>query len=145
MARIARARATSKAAALALLAALAAGCATPYPDVAGARQSWEGATYEDVVLAWGAPARSATLAEGREARTWVNEINTSRGILYPSVGIFGGSGNVGVGVGVGTSTPFGRELQRCERTLVFQDGRVVEQTWSGADEYCRTFNRRQAS
>ena len=149
MARIARARGyrsrgsrlTRSAASLALAAALAA-CATSPPDLAKAKQSWQGAAYDDVVLAWGAPARSTTLSDGRKAHTWVNEVNRSRGEFYPSVGIFGGSGNVGVGVGVGTSYPFGRELMRCERTLVFGEGRVAEQTWTGPDEYCETFKKR---
>lgn len=123
------------------LAALAA-CATSPPDVAAAKASWSGAAYEDVVKLWGAPARSTTFADGRVAHTWASEINTQRGQFYPSVGIFGGSGNVGVGVGVGTSMPFGSELKRCERTLVFSDGKVVEQTWSGPDDYCDTFKRR---
>ena len=94
-----------------------------------------------MVRAWGAPARSTTLEGDRQAHTWVSEAQTSRGFLYPSVGIFGGSGNVGVGVGVGAGTPLGSELKRCERTLIFSGGQVVDQTWNGADEYCRTFGR----
>lgn len=91
---------------------------------------------------WGAPARSATLAEGREARTWVSEVNRARGVIYPSVGVFGSTGgNVGVGVGVGSSAPFGEELQRCERTLIFAGDRVTEQAWSGPEQYCATFRR----
>jgi len=133
--RIARALASS------LLLALAA-CATSPPDVPAAKASWQGASYDDVVLLWGAPARSTTLSGGRAAHTWVSEINTSRGQFYPSVGIFGGSGNVGVGIGVGTSMPFGAELKRCERTLVFAEGKVAEQTWTGPDEYCDTFKKR---
>jgi len=35
----------------------------------------------------------------------------------------------------------GGEPARCERTLVFKDGRVVEQTWLGSAEYCSTFRR----
>jgi len=35
----------------------------------------------------------------------------------------------------------GGEPVRCERTLVFKDGRVDEQTWQGPAEYCRTFGR----
>lgn len=139
MARIARARASSLI--LAVAAALAA-CATSPPDIPAAKASWQGAAYDDVVLLWGAPARSTTLSDGRPAHTWVNEINSSRGQFYPSVGIFGGSGNVGVGVGVGTSMPFGNELKRCERTLVFSEGKVVEQIWAGPDDYCETFKKR---
>ena len=98
--------------------------------------------YDDVVRLWGAPARSTTLSDGRPAHTWVNEIAASRGQFYPSVGIFGGGGNVGVGVGVGTSYPFGNELKRCERTLVFSEGKVAEQIWAGPDDYCDTFKKR---
>ncbi|MGQ0546680.1 MAG: hypothetical protein ACT4P3_15310 [Betaproteobacteria bacterium] len=119
-----------------------AGCATSPPDVAAAKASWQGRSYDDVVLLWGAPARSTTLSGGRAAHTWVNEVSTSRGQFYPSVGIFGGGGNVGVGVGVGTSVPFGAELKRCERTLVFAEGKVAEQTWTGPDDYCDTFKKR---
>jgi hypothetical protein len=127
--------------AVALALALAA-CATPAAHVAQARQTWQGAAYEDVVRAWGVPARGTTLAEGREARTWVSEVNRSRGVLYPSVGVFGGSGNVGVGVGVGASTPFGQEIERCERTLVFAGDRVVEAgPWTGPETYCASFGR----
>jgi hypothetical protein len=50
---------------------------------------------------------------------------------------------VGVGVGVGGSIfgPSG-ELARCERTLVFKQGRVVGEDWKGDDELCRRFVRR---
>jgi hypothetical protein len=95
-----------------------------------------------VVLLWGAPRASTALSDGRTAHTWVNEVNTSRGTFYPSVGIFGGGGNVGVGVGVGTSMPFGSDLKRCERTLVFADNKVVDQSWNGPDDYCETFRKR---
>ena len=128
--------------AAAALAALLAACATTPPDMAGTRASWQGTAYDDVVRLWGAPHRSTTLSDGRPAHTWVNEVNTQRGTFYPSVGIFGGGGNVGVGVGVGTSMPFGNDLKRCERTLVFQDGKVVEQIWAGPDDYCDTFKKR---
>lgn len=117
-------------------------CAAPGADLAAARQSWEGASYEDIVRAWGAPARSTTLADGREVRTWVSERRSSRGVIYPSVGVYGGGGNVGVGVGVGASAPFGQEVERCERTLIFAGERVVEQgAWSGPEVYCATFRR----
>lgn len=127
--------------ALAAAALLCACATTPVPDVAGARQTWQGATYEEVQRAWGNPARSTTLPDGREERIWISEINRSRGVIYPSVGVFGGSGNVGVGVGVGTSAPFGSDLQRCERTVIFAGGRVEDQAWTGPDEYCATFRR----
>src|SRR5918996_1657274 len=78
-----------KTAALAAVAlALLAACATTEK----ARESWAGASYDDVVRAWGAPARSGKLADGAEVHTWVSEA----GPTYrsgPSVGIggFGGS------------------------------------------------------
>lgn len=125
-----------------MAAALLAACASaPVADVAAARQSWQGATYDEVLSAWGTPARSLTLPDGREERTWISEATRSQGVIYPSVGVFGGSGNVGVGVGVGTSAPFGSEVQRCERKLVFADGRVEDQAWTGPDPFCAIFRR----
>ena len=48
----------------------------------------------------------------------------------------------GGGVGVGAGFPFGQPPPvRCERTLIFRDGRVSEQTWTGAPEYCASFGR----
>ena len=110
--------------------------------MAGVKESWAGSGYDDFVLRWGAPSASTTLSDGRPAHTWVSEVPTSRGEIYPSVGIFGGSGNVGVGVGVGTSFPFGREVRRCERTVVFTDGKAAEQTWAGPPEFCESFRKR---
>ena len=63
----------------------------------------------------------------------MSETVTSRGTFFPSIGIFGGSGGVGVGIGV-TMGPGGGGFLRCERTLFFQNGKVVEQTWQGPDE-----------
>ena len=95
-----------------------------------------------MVRSWGVPARGATLADGRESRTWVSEASHPRGVLYPSVGVFGGSGNVGVGVGVGASAPFGQEVERCERTLIFAGDRVAEPgPWFGPETYCASFRR----
>ena len=120
---------------------LIAGCATTSGgDVVTARTSWNDATYEDVVLRWGAPVRSTKLSEGRDAHTWVSETVASRGSFFPSIGIFGGSGGVGFGTGV-TVAPGGGELQRCERTLVFENGRVVDQTWQGPSDFCSEFRR----
>lgn len=124
--------------ALVLLSVLM-GCANLERDLDEAKTSWLGAGYDEVVLRWGTPARSTTLSEGRDAYTWVSEGAVSRGTLWPSIGIFGGSGGVGIGTGV-TMGP-GGELARCERTLVFKEGRVVEQTWQGTAEYCSTFRR----
>lgn len=96
--------------------------------------------YEDVVRSWGAPARSTKLSDGRDARTWVSETIASHGSFWPSLGIFGGRGGVGFGTGV-TMGPGGGELQRCERTLIFQNDRVIEQTWQGPTDYCAGFRR----
>jgi hypothetical protein len=65
----------------------------------------------------------------------------------PSVGFgvggvrMGGGG--GVGVGVGTSMPVGSASppERCERTLIFDGGRVVDQTWNGPPSMCADFRR----
>lgn len=120
---------------------LLAGCAsTPEGDVTSARTSWQGAVYEDVVRSWGAPARTTRLPDGREAHTWVSESVASRGSFFPSIGIFGGSGGVGFGTGV-TMGPGGGEFLRCERTLFFDKGRVVEQAWQGPGDYCGSFRR----
>jgi hypothetical protein len=117
---------------------LLASCASVERDLQDARASWQGATYEDVVARWGQPTRS----DGKDSYTWVSE-----GVPYVGggptvgVGVFGG-GVSGVGVGVGF--PFGGgggSVSRCERTLVFQEGRVVEQNWIGPADYCASFRR----
>ncbi len=124
---------------LALLALLA-GCATTEK----AKESWVGASYDEAVRTWGPPARSGKLADGAEVHTWVSE----GGPTYrsgPSIGFggFGGSGRGGVGVGV--SVPIGggsvEPPARCERTLTFRDGRLVEQSWIGPDEVCAGYTR----
>jgi hypothetical protein len=101
------------------------------------------------VRAWGAPVRGGKLADGSEVHTWVSEA----GPTYrsgPSVGIGvggfgGGRGGGGVGVGVGGSFPIGQGSvtppARCERTLTFRDGRLVEQAWLGPDEICAEYTR----
>lgn len=111
-------------------------CAGLRTDMNDARNSWNGMSYTDVVKQWGQPTSSSAPADSRESRTWVSEGQLSR--LVPSIGIFVGSGG-GVGAEV-TPQPTG-PLKRCERTLVFQDGKVVEQTWTGDDNYCSTFIR----
>jgi hypothetical protein len=123
-----------------VLVVVLSACANFERDVSDAKSTWLGANYDEVVLRWGTPTRRTELSEGRHAYTWVSEGAVSRGTLWPSIGIFGGSGGVGVGTGV-TVGPGGGELARCERTLVFRDGRVVEQTWQGSAEYCSTFRR----
>ena len=127
---------------IAMVLVMLAGCAsTPQGDVGSARDSWQGAAYEDVVRSWGAPARSTRLPDGRDAHTWVSETVSSRGSFWPSIGIFGGSGGVGFGTGV-TMGPGGYgELERCERTLFFEGGRVVDQSWQGPADFCASFRR----
>ena len=48
---------------------------------------------------------------------------------------------VGIGTGVGIGGAGGGELQRCERTLIFQNARVVDQNWQGPNEYCASFKK----
>jgi hypothetical protein len=109
-----------------------------------ARESWSSATYDDIVRAWGAPARSGKLADGADVHTWVSEAGpTVRS--GPSIGIggFGGRGGSGVGVGVGFPIGSGSAAPpaRCERTLTFRDNRLVEQSWIGPDEICAEYAR----
>ena len=130
--------------ALALVALLAA-CATTEK----AKESWTGATYDEAVRAWGPPLRSTKLADGSEVHTWVAQ----GGPTYrsgPSVGFgiggFGmGGGRTTTGVGVGASIPIGEGTAappgRCERTLTFRDGRLVQQSWIGQDDVCSAFGR----
>ena len=126
---------------LLLMAVLVAGCAaTPEGDISAARSSWQGASYDDVVRSWGAPVRSTSLTDGSEVYTWVSESVAPRPSFWPSIGIFGGSGGVGFGTGV-TMGPGGGELVRCERTLIFRNGRVADQTWNGPEDYCSSFRR----
>lgn len=127
----------------ALLVVLLAGCASLGTDVNVAKDSWHGATFDAVVARWGTPTRSTTLADGREARTWVSE-EAFGGSYFPSIGVFGGSGGYGVGGGVVMDLPGmggGRGQVRCERTLFFRGERVVEQLWQGHAGYCSSFRR----
>ena len=124
-----------------LMVVLLAGCAAPGAEVTEARDSWDGATYDEVVLRWGTPARSTKLSDGRDVYTWISDSVGSRGNSSVGFGIGGGRGG---GVGIGTGIMFGSgggESIRCERTLVFKDGRVDDQTWEGPAEYCRSFGR----
>jgi hypothetical protein len=124
---------------------LIAGCAS----IDKAKESWQGAHYDEVIARWGAPSRSATMVGGGQVHTWV----TDGGAAYPagpgpaSVGIFGASGGGGGGIGIGTSFIFGGggavEPLRCERTFVFQNDRVAEQTWIGDPSFCNQFRREE--
>src|ERR1700682_1641316 len=125
----------------ALLLAWIAGCAAMDPGFAPTRDGWNGAALEEVTPRWGPPARSETLPDGAQKHTWVSEAysRTPAG----TIGIFGGSFGGRGGVGMGASTPFGLrdEAVRCDRTLIFRDGVVVEQDWAGQPEFCNTFRR----
>ncbi len=124
-----------------LIVVLLAGCAAPGGEVTEARESWVGATYDEVVLRWGTAARSTKLTDGRNVYTWVSDNVGSRGGSSVGFGIGGGSSG---GIGIGTGIMFGSgggETVRCERTLIFKDGRVVEQNWQGPAEYCKSFGR----
>ena len=132
---------------LALAASVVAACATTNDELAAVRESWRGATYDDLVRTWGPPARSGKLGDGAEVHTWVSDAGPAYRSSGASIGFggfrgSGGGSGVGVGVGIpigGTSTP--APPARCERTLTFRDGRVVEQSWIGPDEVCAEFTR----
>jgi opacity protein-like surface antigen len=124
----------------ALAAAALAGCATT-ADIEKAKTTWHGATYDEVVARWGVPSRQTTLSDGSQVYSWSSE-GGGGGYSGSSVGIFGGSG--GVGVGIGLPLPGmggGGELQRCERSLTFKSGRVVDQLWQGSPGFCSGFRR----
>jgi hypothetical protein len=125
----------------ALIVALLVGCATFDGDLTEAKDSWQGATYDEIVVRWGTPVRSTKLSDGRDVYTWMSESSISRGRASPSIGIGVGSGGMGVGTGVMFHSGDGEPV-RCERTLIFKDGRVAEQTWQGPAEYCKDFRRR---
>jgi hypothetical protein len=123
-----------------LILLLLAGCASR-GDAVDPDAGWAGATYDEVVRAWGTPTRSTKLSDGSNVYTWVSQSVGSRGRVSPSIGIgIGSGGSVGVCTGVmfGSS---GGEPVRCERTLIFKEGRVAEQKWLGPAEYCSTFRR----
>ena len=125
------------------LAVLLAACAT-VQDVENAKSSWVGATYEDVLRAWGAPARSTNTADGRYWYTWetvsVAQPSSSVGFSLGGMRIGGGGAT---GVGVGTSVPVGSPPapESCQRTLIFQNGVVVDQSWQGPPSMCADFKR----
>ena len=131
-------------AAVTLALALGACASATVEDVNKARDSWQGASYEDVLRVWGAPARSTTTADGRYWYTWVTESSVQPS---SSVGIgiggmrIGGGGSTGVGVGMSTPVGSPEPPPRCERTLVFDKGRVVDQSWVGPPSMCAEFKR----
>src|SRR5258706_5123673 len=125
------------------LAVLLASCATAQ-EVEKAKSSGQGGRYEDVLRVWGAPARSTTTADGRDWHAWVTD-------SYPqaqsSVGVglggfrIGGGGGVGMGVGMGVPVGSPEPPARCERTLVFDNGRVIDQSWAGPPSMCADLKR----
>lgn len=123
-----------------VLLVLLAGCATGRSDIHAAKDTWYGALYDDVVSRWGSPHRYTTLSDGGYVYTWENVGTAPGGRIYPSIGFFGGSGGVGFGTGV-TTGPGGGELVRCDRTLIFRNGRVAQQTWQGEPAFCEKFKR----
>lgn len=128
---------------LAILALLA-GCAAPQGEAPDVRSGWNGASYDEVVSQWGTPVWSGKLADGRDAHTWRSETWDRRIGTYPSTGTGMGSGPVGGGTeAIFASSGGDRTL--CERTLIFKDGRVAEQTWNGSAQYCSSFARGAAA
>ena len=110
-------------------------------DLGAVREGWHGATYEEVVARWGTPLRSTSFNDGRQVYTWHSDGVVQRGSVWPSISVGGGSG-IGVGVGVGVTAGASRDVPvSCERTLVFRNGRVVEQSWHGPADFCATFRR----
>jgi hypothetical protein len=111
-----------------------------------AKSSWQGATYDEMVMRWGPPNRSATLTDGRQTHSWTSQEGPVRaGGPSVGIGVFGGGGGGGGGggVGVGVGFPFGTTVNPpiCERTVTFQEGRLVDQNWTGDPGYCRNFKR----
>lgn len=100
-----------------------------------ARESWQGASYEEVVRAWGKPARS----DG-QVHTWYSETTRRPGGPSVGVGVGGGSG-MGVGVGVGVTFGHSGDPIRCDRIFTFQDGKVAAQRWLGPTDFCAGFRR----
>jgi len=86
-----------------------------------------------------APARSTTTADGHDWHTWVTD---SYAQPQSSVGVglggfrIGGGGGVGMGVGMGVPVGSPEPPARCERTLVFDNGRVIDQSWAGPPSMC---------
>jgi len=104
---------------IALAASVIAACAST-DEFAAARESWRGATYDQVVMAWGTPSQSSV-----DTHTWLSDDSAPR---------VQGSGGVGGMI---------YAAARCDRTLAFRDGRVVDERWVGDAEYCKRFARRK--
>lgn len=96
-----------------------AGCAVDNALTA-ARDSWRGATYDQVLMAWGTPSHS-----GVDSYTWLSDDSSPRAP--------GSSGGVGGMIFAAA---------RCDRMLAFRDGRVVDGRWNGDAEFCKRYARR---
>jgi hypothetical protein len=100
------------------------------PEYTAVRESWRGASYDEVVAAWGPPGRSVQ-SGAQQNHIWLTEDR----VPAPQRA---GSGAGGVLFGAAP----GDVAMRCERTLVVQDARVVrEGEWSGDPAFCKRFAR----
>jgi hypothetical protein len=117
-------RAASRSSLSAAAVVAVAACASMDGELAAARESWRGATYEQVVMAWGTPSQS-----GKDSHTWLTDDSLPQAQRSGS-----GVGGVVFGAPSGTTA-------RCDRMLAFRDGRVVEQRWSGDPGFCKRFAR----
>jgi hypothetical protein len=116
---------------------LLAGCATLGGDIRC--EAVIGVTALDDVWPSEVLIAASTLSDGREVYSW--ESTGSSGFLAPgSVGVYGGSG-MGLGISLGLPGMGGGAPRRCDRMLVFEGGRVVEQTWQGSAVFCSQFRR----
>lgn len=132
---------------LILIVVLLAGCATEQaPEQNTGPDSWYGARYETVAAQWGAPTRSSVLAGNRDSHTWMTDtyVYTSPSWFPSTIGVFGSNRGVGVGTAVATG-PRGNSYARCERTMIFKNGQVSEQSWQGHRAYCNSFRRYYAT
>jgi hypothetical protein len=110
----------------ALVASGAAACAALDSELAAARESWRGATYDQVVAAWGPPTRKAG-----DSYAWSSEDRLPQAQRS-------GSGAGGVIFGAAPDAV----AARCERTLVIHDARVVRAgDWKGEPQFCKRFAR----
>src|SRR5688572_5566231 len=98
-------------------------------ELSAARDSWRGATYEQVVAAWGPPAQS-TKDSRTDSHTWRTEDRPSAPMQRSGEG----AGSV-LFSAEGTGA-------KCDRTLAFREGRVREASWSGDPAFCKRFAQR---
>jgi hypothetical protein len=105
---------------LVLALSAVAACASMDSELAAARDSWFGATYDQVLMAWGTPSQSSV-----DSHTWLSDDRPPRAP---------GSGGVGGMIFAAA---------RCDRMLAFREGRVVDGRWSGDPEYCKQYARRK--